>query len=527
MTSTGTETLAEEAGGATGRVSPLLLIALFSGLFLVFLDTTVVNVALPDLQEKLDADVRGLQWVVDAYLLTFSCLLLSAGALADRIGAKWLFVGALVGFTLTSAWCAMSGSVGMLLAARAAQGVTGAVLMPVSMVIITQLYPDPTARGRMVGVQSAVAGLALTAGPLIGGVLVERYGWQSVFWVNIPVGVLAVIVLTALLPHARPEHRNSMDIVGQSLFVTGVGLLTYALIEGNSAGWTSVRIVGCFAGAAVALAAFVLWEARQAHPMLPLGFFRHPHVSAGAVINFCVFGAMFGAVFLLMLTLQEVNGLSPVQAGVRTVVMTATVAVASIVGVVVGERVGVRLTALVGALATAGALLGLCLLEYGDGFGSYWWQFLLLGLGAGFAGPPVTAALLRAVPEERAGTGSGVGYTSRQVGSVFGVAVSGALVSHHLRTAAPQALAGIPLPREAVDRIASGDLSGAAKLPEQIRPVVLARVGAAFMDGTHLAYLAGAGACLVAAVAALLLLRPIAVVPGADRGGAADQGSQG
>lgn len=235
MTSTGTETLAEEAGGATGRVSPLLLIALFSGLFLVFLDTTVVNVALPDLQEKLDADVRGLQWVVDAYLLTFSCLLLSAGALADRIGAKRLFVGALVGFTLTSAWCAMSGSVGMLLAARAAQGVTGAVLMPVSMVIITQLYPDPTARGRMVGVQSAVAGLALTAGPLIGGVLVERYGWQSVFWVNIPVGVLAVIVLTALLPHARPEHRNSMDIVGQLLFVAGVGLLTYALIEGNSA----------------------------------------------------------------------------------------------------------------------------------------------------------------------------------------------------------------------------------------------------------------------------------------------------
>ncbi|MFG3051521.1 DHA2 family efflux MFS transporter permease subunit [Kitasatospora sp. NPDC048239] len=494
------------AGKERGGVSPLLLVALFSGLFLVFLDTTVVNVALPDLRDKLGADVSGLQWVVDSYLLTFSCLLLGAGALADRIGAKRLFVGALAGFTLTSAWCALSGSVGMLLIARAAQGVTGAALMPVSMVIITQLYPDPTARGRMVGIQSAVAGLALTAGPLVGGVLVEQYGWQSVFWVNIPVGVLAVAVLAKLLPQTRPDNRQAVDVLGQLLFVAGVGLLTYALIEGNSAGWGSGRIVGCFVGAGLALVGFVVWEARQRQPMLPLSFFRHPHVSAGAIINFTVFGAMFGAVFLLMLTLQEVDGLSPVQAGLRTVVMTAMVTVASIVGVVVSERVGVRLTALVGALAMGGGLLGLRMLHYQDGFGSYWWQFLLLGLGAGLAGPPVTSALLQAVPEERAGTGSGVGYTARQVGSVFGVAVSGTLVSHHLSTSAGTALAGLPLPPEAVDRIAAGDFSDAGKLPEQIKPLVMGKVGTAFLDGTHIAYTAGAGACAVAAVAAVLLL---------------------
>lgn len=495
------------SGPAAGKVSPLLLLALFSGLFLVFLDTTVVNVALPDLQDDLGADVRGLQWVVDSYLLTFSCLLLSAGALADRIGAKRLFTGALVGFTLTSAWCALSGSVGMLLVARAAQGVTGAVLMPVSMVIITQLFPDQKARGRMVGVQSAVAGLALAAGPLIGGLLVEEYGWQSVFWVNLPVGILAVAVLAVLLPRARPEQRTGMDLGGQLLFVAGIGLLTYALIEGNAAGWTSARILGCFAGAGVALIAFVFWEARQKHPLLPLEFFRHPHVSAGAIINFTVFGAMFGAVFLLMLTLQEVDGLSPVQAGVRTVVLTVTVAVTSVLGVMLGERVGVRITAFIGAVSMAAGLTGLLLLEYQDGFSHYWWQFLLLGLGAGFAGPPVTAALLRAVPEERAGTGSGVGYTSRQVGSVFGVAVSGTLVSHHLSSGASGALAGLPLPREAVDKIAAGDFSGASALPERIRPEVLNRVGDLFMDGTHLAYVSGAGACGVAALAALLLLR--------------------
>jgi DHA2 family methylenomycin A resistance protein-like MFS transporter len=497
---------APAAAAETRRAGPLLLLALFSGLFLVFLDTTVVNVALPDLQDDLGASVSGLQWVVDSYLLTFSCLLLSAGALADRIGAKRLFVGALVGFTLTSLWCALSSGVAMLLVARAAQGVTGAVLMPVSMVIITQLFPDPKARGRMVGLQSAVAGLALTAGPLIGGVLVEQYGWQSVFWVNLPVGVLAVAVLAVLLPRTRPERRDSVDILGQLLFVAGIGLFTYALIEGNAAGWGSARILGCFAAAAVALAGFVLWEARQADPMLPLGFFRHPHVSAGAVINFCVFGAMFGAVFLLMLTLQEVDGLSPVQAGVRTVVMTATVAIASIIGVVLGERIGVRLTAFIGALATGGGLTGLLLLGLHGGFAHYWWQFLLLGLGAGFAGPPVTAALLQAVPEERAGTGSGIGYTSRQVGSVFGVAIAGALVSHHLSSSAGPALADVPLPPAAVDRIASGDFSDAARLPAAIRPQVLDRVGDLFIDGTHVAYAAGAGACAVAAVVALLLL---------------------
>ncbi|WP_078911211.1 DHA2 family efflux MFS transporter permease subunit [Streptomyces sp. NRRL WC-3742] len=493
---------------AQGRVSPLLLIALFSGLFLVFLDTTVVNVALPDLRDDLGADVSGLQWVVDSYLLTFSCLLLGAGALADRVGAKKLFVGALAGFVLTSVWCALSGSVGMLLAARAAQGVTGAALMPVSMVIITQLYPDPKARGRMVGIQSAVAGLALTAGPLVGGALVEAYGWQSVFWVNLPVGVLAVAVLARLLPATRPDRGQAVDLLGQLLFVAGVGLLTYALIEGNSAGWGSARIVGCFAAAAALLILFGVWEARHQHPMLPLDFFRHPHVGAGAVINFTVFGAMFGAVFLLMLTLQEVDGLSPVQAGVRTVVMTAMVTIASIVGVVVAERIGVRITALAGALSMGGGLLGLRLLEYRDGFDAYWWQFLLLGLGAGLAGPPVTAALLRAVPEERAGTGSGVGYTARQVGSVFGVAACGTIVSHHLATSASTALAGLPLPPSAVDKLAAGDLSDAAKLPAELRPLVLPRVGTLFMDGTHLAYTAGAAACAVAAIAALLLLGP-------------------
>ncbi|MFI6151991.1 DHA2 family efflux MFS transporter permease subunit [Kitasatospora sp. NPDC051170] len=485
-------------------MSPLLLIALFSGLFLVFLDTTVVNVALPDLRDDLGADVSGLQWVVDSYLLTFSCLLLGAGALADRIGAKKLFVGALAGFVLTSVWCALSGSIGMLLVARAAQGVTGAALMPVSMVIITQLYPDPTARGRMVGIQSAVAGLALTAGPLVGGVLVEAYGWQSVFWVNLPVGVLAVAVLARLLPATRPDRGQAVDLLGQLLFVAGVGLLTYALIEGNSAGWGSARILGCFA-AAVLLVAFLFWEARHQHPMLPLDFFRHPHVSAGAIINFTVFGAMFGAVFLLMLTLQEVDGLSPVQAGVRTVVMTAMVTIASILGVVIAERVGVRITALAGALSMGTGLLGLRLLDYHDGFDAYWWQFLLLGLGAGLAGPPVTAALLRAVPEERAGTGSGVGYTARQVGSVFGVAACGTIVSHHLATSAPTALAGL-LPPPALDKLAAGDLSDAAKLPTELRPIVLPKVGTLFMDGTHLAYTAGAAACAIAAIAALFLL---------------------
>lgn len=478
---------------------------------MIFLDVTVVNVALPDLQQTMQADLHDLQWVINSYTIAFGCLLLTAGTLAERLGSKPVFLTALAAFTATSAWCALSTSVPMLLAARTLQGVAGAVIMPVSVVIIAQTFPDAAARARAIGLWSGVGGLALATGPVLGGILVEDVGWQSIFWINVPVGTLGVILLARLLRNQAPESGRRLDLLGQLLFVAAVGLLTFALIEGNSRGWSSAPIVASFAGAAVGLVAFALWELRHRDPVLPMRLFRHPHISAVTIVSFLVFAGFSGALFLLALSLQEVNGLSAIAAGARMLLLTVMIAVGFAVGPVLAARIGGHKTITLGCVSAVAGLAGLTVFEVGSGLGTYWWPMVLIGIGVGFAATPGTVMLLAASPADRVGTASSLNYASRQVGSVFGVALMGAVVQQRLSDRVPSALADVKMPAaardSAIDRVVHGDMSAIAAFPAEARRAVADEVQRQFIAGSHTAYLTAAACCVLAVLASAVLLR--------------------
>jgi EmrB/QacA subfamily drug resistance transporter len=503
--------MSENTGPGVRSRKGLLLAFLCFGVFMVYLDATIVNVALPDIQKDLSADITQLQWIIDAYTLTFACLLLTSGTLGDILGRKRLFLGGLVGFTLSSVVCALSGSIGVLLAARAVQGICGSIMIPVSLALVSAAYTEPAARARAIGIWAGLGGLALSAGPVLGGLLVDRYGWQSIFWVNLPIGVVAIAVLPRLLTENRGARGRRLDPAGQLLFIAAIAALAYAMIEGNNHGWGSAPIVGSFAGSAAALLLFVLWELRQADPMLPLGLFRNPVVVVAGTVNFLSLFGLFAAIFQLTLYLQSVNGLSTIQTGVRFLALTVPIMIASFVASVMAAKVGSRWPIVVGSVLSAGGLYGFTHLEVGTGFGGYWWALVLLGIGVSLTGAPATVALLGSVPAAQAGTASGVSNTFRQVGAVFGVALSGALLLRRLGDGLPDALAGVPMPdavrTRTVELLADGDLSRVAQLPAGLRQPVLAAVGPVYVDGLHLMMNVAAVGTLAGGLCALLFLR--------------------
>ncbi|RCH65706.1 MFS transporter [Streptomyces sp. SDr-06] len=506
------------SGTAAAPRKGLLLAFLCFGVFMVYLDATIVNVALPDIQHELTAGITQLQWIVDAYALAFACLLLTSGTLGDILGRKRLFLGGLLGFTLSSVMCALAGSIGVLLVGRALQGICGSVMIPVSLALVSAAYTDPAARAKAIGIWAGIGGVALSAGPVAGGVLVDHVGWQSIFWINVPIGVLAALALARLLTENRSPRARRPDLLGQALFIVAIAALAYALIEGNSRGWASAVIVGSFALSAVTLVAFVFWELRQPDPMLPLKLFRSPVVAVAGAVNFLSLFGLFAAIFLLTLVLQSLQGLSSVETGVRFLALTVPIMIASFAASVVAARAGSRWPIVAGSVLSAAGLFGLTALDVDTGFGGYWWALALLGVGVSFTGAPATVALLDSVPPEQAGTASGVSNTFRQVGAVFGVALAGALLLRHLRDALPGALSVAPLPQEvrarAYEQLSGGDLSRAGALPPSVRRPVMDAVGPVFIDGMHLVTEVAAAGTLVGGLCALVLLR-------GRRGGAA------
>jgi DHA2 family methylenomycin A resistance protein-like MFS transporter len=489
-----------------------LLTFVCAGIFMVYLDSTVVNVALPKIQASLGGGVTQLQWVVDAYALALASLLLTSGAAGDIVGRRKMFLLGLVGFTVTSVACALSTTIDALLIARAVQGAVGAGLIPISLALITQLYTEPAKRAKMIGLWAGVGGLALAAGPVIGGGLLDRYGWQSIFWINVPVGIVATLALVKLLPTTQVRVRQNLDPFGQILFVAAAGLLTYGLIEGNARGWDSALIIGVFAGAVVALAAFLWWQARNPQPLLPLEFFRDRVFAAACAVNFLGIFGLFGAIFLMTLYLQTINGLTPIQTGVRFLALTVSIMVASAIAPNIAKKIGTRAAIVIGSLATMAGCLGLLRLEVGSDFGTYGWALILLGVGVSLCGAPATIALLASVPDNRAGTASGVSNTFRQIGGVFGVAMAGAVVLRHLRSSLEPTIAALPvLPamRETLlDAIGRGDVAPVRMLPEGLRQATAARVAEEFVNGMHGAFLVAAAGGLISGLVALWFLRP-------------------
>ena len=406
------------------------LAAVAFGLFMIMLDNTVVNVALPSIQQSLGLSLSELEWVVAGYALTFAALMLTGGKLADLLGRRRVFVAGLVVFTLASLACGLAGSAEVLIGARVVQGIGAAMMNPATLSIITATFP-PRQRGTAIGIWAGVSALALAIGPLVGGLLSEHVDWSWIFFVNVPVGIVAIAAAYAFIDESRDTSRDQRpDVPG--LVTSGVGLfaLTYALIEANSHGWGSTRILGAFALAAVSLAAFVLLELRQRRPMLDLTLFRNATFSGANVAMLLVALAMFGVFFYVSLYVQQILGYSPVEAGASFLPATILIAVlAPFVGRVV-DRVGSRW------LTSSGmVLLALSLVLFARlGTGSSYWEILpglvMMGVGMALTMTPTTAAAMGSVPRDQAGVGSAVLNSMRQVGGSLGIAITGAIVAH-------------------------------------------------------------------------------------------------
>ncbi|MBT2449995.1 DHA2 family efflux MFS transporter permease subunit [Streptomyces sp. ISL-43] len=492
------------------RGKGLLLTFICIGIFMVYLDSTIVNVALPEIQQDLSADMTQLQWVINAYALVVACLLLTAGTLGDIFGRKRIFLGGLVGFLAASVLCAIAPNYEFLLVARVLQGAAGSIMIPVSLALVSTTYPAPAARARAIGIWAGIGGLALAAGPVLGGVLVDAFGWQSIFWVNLPFGLVALAVLAGKLAESKAPTRRRADVLGQILFIVAMASLVYGLIEASARGWSDSLILGSFGVALVALAAFVAWELRRPDPMLPMNLFRSPVLVVAGAVNFLGLFGLYGSIFLLTFYLQQVNGLSTTAAGVRFLALNVSIMVFSYIASVVAAKFGPKLPILIGSVASAVGLFELAQLEPGSGFGSYWWAMALLGAGVSLVGAPATVALLSSVRPEQAGTASGVSNTFRQVGSVFGVALTGTLLIQHLRDAVPDALKGVDLDpaarSEAVDVLSSGDLSVIAGLPAGARGPVRDAVAPIFTDGLQIGFTAAALGTIVGGLLALVIL---------------------
>ncbi len=404
-----------------------------AGLFLAVVSTTVVSVALPTIGRDLHASPTDLQWVVDAYVLVYAGLLITGGVIGDRFGRKGVFILGVAIFGAGSLLTGLAPDVGLLLLGRVIQGIGPALLVPGSLTIIRAAFEDDKKRALAIGIWSMSAGIALAVGPVLGGVIVDGVGWRWVFLFNAPVAA-ALVLVAALTVHRLPRLpvRSRFDWLGLILSTAGLALLVYAVIEGQARGWVYSPVLTGFAVGAAVLVVFVAWERRVAHPLIDVSLFRNLRFTAANTAAFVVFFAFVGVIVYFSLYFQQVQGNSPLVAGLDVCVIGVTLAITSaLAGSLVG-LIGERWPLLAGLVISGGATLGLLRLQPNTGIGSIWWDFALVGGGIGLCGTVTTTITMSAVESSRAGMASAIVNALRQVGQVFGVAVLGALVYAHL-----------------------------------------------------------------------------------------------
>jgi len=396
-------------------------------LLIVGLDTTIVNVALPAIHDSLHASVSGLQWTVDAYTLVLASLVILGGATADRVGRRRVFQIGLVGFSAGSLLCGLAPSLPLLVGARVLQAIGGSMLNPVAMSIIRNAFNEPRERARAIGMWGAVFGLSMALGPVVGGALVDSVGWRAVFFVNVPVGVLALALTAAFVPESRAPKPRRLDPVGQLLVIVTFATLTYAIIQAPRTGWTSPLILGLFSCAAVCGAALAGYERRRIEPLLEVRFFRSVPFSGANAIAVLTFAGLGGFLFLNTLYLQEVRKLSPLHAGLYMLPMAVMLLVFSPISGRLVARFGARPSMLGGGGAMAIGALMLSGLAPGTASSLLLGSYVVFGIGFGLENPPITNTAVSGMPAEQAGVAAAIASTSRQVGMTLGIAVIGAI----------------------------------------------------------------------------------------------------
>jgi EmrB/QacA subfamily drug resistance transporter len=401
-------------------------------LLIVGLDVTIVNVALPSIGRDYGASVSGLQWTVDAYTLVLASLLMLSGSTADRFGRRRTFMAGLLVFSAGSLLCSLAPSLTLLVVFRMVQAIGGSMLNPVAMSIITNTFTDARERAQAVGVWAAVVGVSMALGPVVGGLLVGSVGWRSIFWINLPVGLAALVLTFRFIPESRAPRARRIDVGGQLLVIALLSSLTYGIIEAPDRGWGSPVIVCAFAICLAALIGLVWWEGRCDEPLINLRFFRSVPFSGAAIIAVAAFATLGGFLFLNTLYLQDVRGLSPLRAGLCTLPMAAmTMVLPPISGRIVGTR-GSRLPLLIAGLGLTVSCLMLSQIGATTSFAWLFAAYVVFGIGFGFVNAPITNAAVSGMPRAQAGVAAAIASTSRQVGATLGVAVVGSLLASAL-----------------------------------------------------------------------------------------------
>jgi EmrB/QacA subfamily drug resistance transporter len=499
----------------------LALSVLCVSILMVNLDNTVLNVALPTLVRDLHATSSQLQWILDAYALVFGGLLLVAGSLADRVGRKRTFLAGLVAFAGGSAWAAFSGSVGVLIAARASMGIGAALMMPSTLSIITDMFRDAGQRQRAIGVWAGTSGVAFALGPIIGGLLLARFWWGSVFLINVPIAAVGLLCAIPLVPDSKNPAALRPDLAGAVLSIAGLGLVLWSIIEAPAHGWSSAIVVGTGLAGLAVLVGFAGWERASSHPMLNLRFFRNPSFSAAVgSLGLTMFG-LVGSLFVLTQFLQFNLGYSALQAGVRMLPTAAAMAVIAPLSSAVVAKAGTKVTTTAGLLLIAVGLWQVSHASVNWTFTDILPGMLLIGIGAALVFPAVTGSVMGSLPRGDLAVGSAANGVFIQVGGALGVAVIGSLLSTRYQDRMTVALAPHHLPH-AIENTILGSIGGALGVAARVGGTagrLLAHVArSAFISGADLGLLTAAAVVLVGAVLALAVLP---ASPSADAGPAA------
>ena len=493
-----------------------VLAVLCLSLLVIGIDNTILNVALPTLSRTLHATNSQLQWIVDAYVLVFASLLLTTGSLSDRFGRRSALAGGLVIFGVGSVASAFAGTANVLTATRALMGIGGALIMPSTLSILTNVFP-PEERGRAIGIWAGVSGLGIAIGPVVGGALLGHFWWGSVFLVNVPVVVIGLIAGRIIVPNTKDPSSPKVDPAGATLSVLGLVTLVYGIIEVPSYGWGNGRILLAFALAAVVLGAFVAWELHTDHPMLKIQFFRNPRFSAASIGVMLVFFALFGSFFFVTQELQFILGYTPLQAGLRLAPIALVMALAAPTAGRLVEKIGNKAMVSMGMGLTALGLAYLGTTTAGSGYGHIFTSLLFLGVGIGFAIAPATESIMGSLPVEKAGVGSAMNDTTRQVGGALGVAILGSVFSSAYIAGLAPALRSMPvLAAKAAGQSVGVALAQAQRLGGAAGQALAAAAKTSFVHAMDRALFVGAGFALVGGLIVLFWLPNRAAPPAGD-----------
>ncbi|WP_421118933.1 MFS transporter [Aquihabitans daechungensis] len=486
-------------------------------LLVVGLDNTILNVALPRLSADLDATTSQLQWIIDGYTLVFAGLLLTTGSIGDRYGRRSALSTGLVIFVAGSIASAFATTPEMLIGTRSIMGIGAALIMPATLSLLTNIFTDPSERAKAIGIWAGVSGIGVAIGPMLGGWLLEHFSWGSVFLVNVPVVAVALPAGYFLLPDSKAPNSPKLDLLGAGLSIVALVSLVWAIIEAPAKGWTSTEVLTAFAIGGVTLAVFIWWQSTTDHPMLDIKFFKNPRFSAANLAITLTFFAMFGSMFMITQFMQFVLGYTPLEAGIRSVPLALMLMVVAPQSTRLVRRVGTKLV-VAGGLATVAiglAVAATATPELGY-FGRILPSQILLGLGIALAMAPATESIMGSLPRDKAGVGSAMNDTTRQVGGALGVAVIGSVFASQYAPAITARLAGIPLPTDAMDA-ATDSIGGAFSVAAQAggNPTTIdTPIGTQIADAARDAFaasmgrglLVSAGIALVGALVALVFL---------------------